>query len=77
MPSLSLSLCVCVCDCVPACDDNILLPEERPSDEWAGIHATVRIQVLEGGDEVTNVYLGSTASLAMRNKRLRESAGSN
>ena len=38
-------------------DDNIPLPDECPSDEWAGVHATVRIQLLDNSaEEVTNVY---------------------
>lgn len=43
--------------------DNIPLPEECPSDEWAGIYATVRIQMMDNVDEVTNVFMGSTTSV--------------
>lgn len=50
-------------------NDNIPLPEERPSDDWAGMHATVRIQLLDELD-VTNVQLGSTLSASAR-KRTR------
>lgn len=38
---------------------TIPLPEECPFDEWAGIHATVRIQLLDAVDDVTNVYIGA------------------
>ena len=40
-------------------DDNIPLPVERPSDEWAGMHATVRFQqstatMEDGSDSVAS-----------------------
>ena len=49
--------------------DNILLPEECPSDDWAGVYATVRIQSIDNTEEVTNVYTESSMTTTAVNKK--------